>query len=114
MPGFAVRRLAAIGWFPIAESDGPMQADRSPLRSDLRSTFDTDAEPTFLMRLAQMPRSPLEELENLEQLRVLSAGHTILVATIDEPSPASIPRTIAADYAEFVARFRRKATTTPS
>jgi 3-deoxy-manno-octulosonate cytidylyltransferase (CMP-KDO synthetase) len=40
----------------------------------------------FLLRLAQIPRSNLERLENLEQLRVLSAGHTILVGVIDEPT----------------------------
>jgi 3-deoxy-manno-octulosonate cytidylyltransferase (CMP-KDO synthetase) len=55
----------------------------------------------FLLRLAQMPRSPHEELENLEQLRVLDAGHTIRIATIDEPAIGiDTPR----DYAEFVAR----------
>jgi 3-deoxy-manno-octulosonate cytidylyltransferase (CMP-KDO synthetase) len=57
----------------------------------------------FLLELARMPRSPHELLENLEQLRVLDAGHTIRVAIIDEPA---IGIDTAADYAQFVARFR--------
>jgi 3-deoxy-manno-octulosonate cytidylyltransferase (CMP-KDO synthetase) len=57
----------------------------------------------FLLRLAKIPRAAIEELENLEQLRVLNAGHTILVATIDEPA---IGIDTPADYAQFVARFR--------
>ena len=33
-----------------------------------------------------LPPSPLEQIEKLEQLRVLAAGHTILVSVIDEPT----------------------------
>ncbi len=40
----------------------------------------------FLLRLAELPTSPLENLEKLEQLRVLEAGHEILVGVIDEPT----------------------------
>jgi len=40
----------------------------------------------FLLQLADMPQSPLERLEKLEQLRVLEAGHTILVGVVDEPT----------------------------
>lgn len=40
----------------------------------------------FLLRLATMPPSRLEEIEKLEQLRVLEAGHTILVGLVDEPT----------------------------
>jgi 3-deoxy-manno-octulosonate cytidylyltransferase (CMP-KDO synthetase) len=40
----------------------------------------------FLLRLAAMPPSPLEQIEKLEQLRVLEAGHSILVGTIDQPT----------------------------
>lgn len=40
----------------------------------------------FLLRVAQMPPSPIEELEKLEQLRVLDAGHAILVGVVDEPT----------------------------
>ncbi len=41
---------------------------------------------SFLLNLAELPPSDLEQLEKLEQLRVLSAGHTILVSVIDEPT----------------------------
>jgi len=40
----------------------------------------------FLLRLARMPESPLEKTEQLEQLRVLEAGHSIIVAVVDEPT----------------------------
>lgn len=37
----------------------------------------------FLLQLAELPPSPLEDLERLEQLRFLAAGATILVGTIE-------------------------------
>ena len=40
----------------------------------------------FLLELAAMPPSRLELLEKLEQLRVLEAGHSILVGLVDEPT----------------------------
>jgi 3-deoxy-manno-octulosonate cytidylyltransferase (CMP-KDO synthetase) len=40
----------------------------------------------FLLKLASMPPSPLEQIEKLEQLRVLEAGCSILVGVIDEPT----------------------------
>jgi 3-deoxy-manno-octulosonate cytidylyltransferase (CMP-KDO synthetase) len=55
----------------------------------------------FLLKLAELPRSPAEELESLEQLRVLHYGHTILVGVIDEPT---IGIDTPEDYREFVAR----------
>jgi 3-deoxy-manno-octulosonate cytidylyltransferase (CMP-KDO synthetase) len=55
----------------------------------------------FLLRLAEMPRSPLEKLENLEQLRVLSAGFEILVGVVDEPT---IGIDTEKDYRAFVRR----------
>ncbi len=55
----------------------------------------------FLLELAQLPPSPLEQLEKLEQLRVLSLGRTILVSVVDEPT-----RGIDTweDYRAFVSR----------
>jgi 3-deoxy-manno-octulosonate cytidylyltransferase (CMP-KDO synthetase) len=57
----------------------------------------------FLLRIAQLPRSDLEQLECLEQLRVLSAGYAIEVGIvakamrgIDTPN----------DYGAFVSRMR--------
>lgn len=60
----------------------------------------------FLLQLADMPRSPLEKLENLEQLRVLEAGHSILVGVIDQPT---IGIDTANDYRAFVDRVKNRA-----
>lgn len=55
----------------------------------------------FLLQLAQIPRSDLEKLESLEQLRVLAAGHTILVGVVQEPNKGiDTPE----DYRAFVSR----------
>lgn len=40
----------------------------------------------FLLKLASMSPSQLEQIEKLEQLRVLEAGYSILVGVIDEPT----------------------------
>jgi 3-deoxy-manno-octulosonate cytidylyltransferase (CMP-KDO synthetase) len=58
----------------------------------------------FLLGLAKMPRATLEMVENLEQLRVLAAGQSILVGVIQE---SSIGIDTPADYAAFVQRFRK-------
>jgi 3-deoxy-manno-octulosonate cytidylyltransferase (CMP-KDO synthetase) len=57
----------------------------------------------FLLRFAQMPKSRLEQVENLEQLRALEAGHPILVGVTEE---ATVGIDTPADYAAFVARRR--------
>ncbi len=55
----------------------------------------------FLLGLAGLPRSPLECVENLEQVRVLESGNSILVGVIDEPSRGiDTPD----DYRAFVSR----------
>lgn len=59
----------------------------------------------FLLRLSSMPRSPLEAVENLEQLRVLSAGHPILVGVVGAPGRGiDTPE----DYRQFVLRYCRQ------
>jgi 3-deoxy-manno-octulosonate cytidylyltransferase (CMP-KDO synthetase) len=40
----------------------------------------------FLLQLAKMPPSSLEQIEKLEQLRVLQAGYSIVVGVVDEPT----------------------------
>ena len=59
----------------------------------------------FLLKLATLSRAPLEQVENLEQLRVLHAGHTIIVGVIDEPT---IGIDTPADYAAFVTRWKSR------
>jgi len=55
----------------------------------------------FLLELASLPQSDLEQLEKLEQLRVLHAGYDILVGVVDEPT---IGIDTPADYRAFVSR----------
>jgi 3-deoxy-manno-octulosonate cytidylyltransferase (CMP-KDO synthetase) len=57
----------------------------------------------FLLQLAGLPRAAIERVESLEQLRVLDAGHTILVGTIDEPT---IGIDTPEDYRAFVERWQ--------
>jgi 3-deoxy-manno-octulosonate cytidylyltransferase (CMP-KDO synthetase) len=54
-----------------------------------------------LLEFAALPPSSLENAEKLEQLRVLQAGHTILVGVVEH---ASSGIDTPADYAAFVAR----------
>lgn len=55
----------------------------------------------FLLRLADFPRTPLETLENLEQLRVLENGYAIAVGVVDEPT---VGIDTPEDYRAFVSR----------
>lgn len=60
----------------------------------------------FLMRLAATPPSGLERVERLEQLRVLAMGEAIRVGIVERASAGiDTPQ----DYAEFVARQRKRA-----
>jgi 3-deoxy-manno-octulosonate cytidylyltransferase (CMP-KDO synthetase) len=60
----------------------------------------------FLLRLSELPPSPLERLEKLEQLRALEAGATIRVAEVAHRAAGiDTPE----DYARFVARQKRAA-----
>lgn len=55
----------------------------------------------FLRRFATLPRTPLEALESLEQLRALEHGHAIAVRLAPEPFPPGV------DTAEDLARVER-------
>jgi 3-deoxy-manno-octulosonate cytidylyltransferase (CMP-KDO synthetase) len=57
----------------------------------------------FLLQLATLRQSRLEQLEKLEQLRVLEAGFELLVGVVQEPS---IGVDTPADYRAFVSRWR--------
>jgi 3-deoxy-manno-octulosonate cytidylyltransferase (CMP-KDO synthetase) len=59
----------------------------------------------FLLQLAAMAPSPLEQIEKLEQLRVLEAGYSILVGVIDQ---ASFGIDTPEDYRAFVEKQRRR------
>ncbi len=57
----------------------------------------------FLLRLAQMPPSKLEQIEKLEQLRVLEAGQDILVGVVNERTfGIDTPE----DYRAFVEKYQ--------
>ncbi len=58
----------------------------------------------FLLKLAAMPPSSLEQVEKLEQLRVLQAGYSILVGVVNEPT---FGIDTAEDYRAFVEKDRR-------
>jgi 3-deoxy-manno-octulosonate cytidylyltransferase (CMP-KDO synthetase) len=60
----------------------------------------------FLEQFTRLPRSPLEEVEALEQLRVLDAGHAIAVAIAPEPFPPGVDT--AEDLARTEARMRQE------
>ena len=55
----------------------------------------------FLRRFAALARSPLEQIESLEQLRALEHGYAIAVREAPEPFPAGV------DTAEDLARTQR-------
>jgi 3-deoxy-manno-octulosonate cytidylyltransferase (CMP-KDO synthetase) len=60
----------------------------------------------FLLRFPKLPRSPLEETEKLEQLRVLEAGYDILVGpAVSNPPGIDTPE----EYEAFVQRQGRTA-----
>jgi 3-deoxy-manno-octulosonate cytidylyltransferase (CMP-KDO synthetase) len=59
----------------------------------------------FLLELATLPRTPLEKLENLEQLRALEHGHSIAIGVVDEPT---IGIDTPENYAAFVLRERAR------
>ena len=57
----------------------------------------------FLKRLSELPATPLEQCERLEQLRVLEAGYRIQVGLVEHAAEGIDTRD---DYRRFVARQR--------
>lgn len=55
----------------------------------------------FLLSLPSLPKCAIEQVESLEQLRVLDAGYSILVGVIDEPT---VGIDTPEDYRRFVTR----------
>jgi len=60
----------------------------------------------FLLKIPRLPKTRLEQLEGLEQLRVLEAGYSIQIAVVNETSKGIDTED---DYAEFVKRFENGA-----
>jgi len=60
----------------------------------------------FLLGFSQLPESAAEQTESLEQLRVLQAGHVVLVSPTNHSSKGI---DTPADYAAFVRRARSSA-----
>ena len=59
----------------------------------------------LLLKFSRMPRSPLEQVECLEQLRIVQSGVRIAVGVV----PTAMPGIdTPADYAAFVARHKRR------
>ncbi len=81
--------------------DGIPDADAGPIAHLHLGLYAYRRE--YLLRLATMPPSRLEQAEKLEQLRVLEAGDPIAIGVVDEPS---IGIDTPEDYARFVARRR--------
>ncbi len=82
--------------------DGPVDLGADPARALLHLglyAYRRD----FLLELATMPPSPLEEIEKLEQLRVLEAGFPIALGIVGE---RSIGIDTPEDYRRFVERYR--------
>jgi len=59
----------------------------------------------FLLELARRPPHPLEQLEKLEQLRVLALGQPIQVGVVEETGHGV---DTYEDYEKFVAAYRRR------
>lgn len=90
---------------------------RSPIPAVRDAAPDWDASPTpflqhlglyayrrsFLLQWPQLPVGKLEQLENLEQLRVLEAGYSIQVGVVDGAAGGI---DTAEDYRAFVTRYR--------
>ncbi len=57
----------------------------------------------FLLKFPTLPKSPWEQIESLEQLRVLHAGYSIAVKVVDTPS---VGIDTPDDYREFIARYQ--------
>lgn len=59
----------------------------------------------LLLRFAELPMGQTEQIEKLEQLRILEQGQTILISEIDQPTRGI---DTFADYAAFVERLNGK------
>ncbi len=58
---------------------------------------------SFLPKYVELPEAPMEDVESLEQLRVLNAGHEILVGVVNQHA---VGIDTAEDYQAFVSRVK--------
>jgi 3-deoxy-manno-octulosonate cytidylyltransferase (CMP-KDO synthetase) len=87
-------------WF--SRSPAPWDRDRGgPAAACLRHLGIYAYRREVLLGYARLPRSPLEELERLEQLRALANGIGIACTTVARATPGIDVR---ADYDQFLAR----------
>ncbi|MEW5302978.1 MAG: hypothetical protein WDW36_005711 [Sanguina aurantia] len=78
---------------PLPWARDAFAVDRDALPSDLpfvRHIGIYAYRAGFLARYASLPRTPLEQAESLEQLRVLEHGYPIAVRMTPEPFPPGI------------------------
>lgn len=69
-----------------ATPDGTVHADDIDLSNVRRHTGLYVYRREFLLEFARLTPTPLEEMEKLEQLRILEHGYDIRVVEVDEPS----------------------------
>jgi 3-deoxy-manno-octulosonate cytidylyltransferase (CMP-KDO synthetase) len=84
---------------PFPRDTTPAAAPRPPLKHIGLYVYRRP----FLDIYAALPPSPLEQTEQLEQLRVLARGHSIAVATLNIPTHSGIDT--LEQYDAFVARY---------
>jgi 3-deoxy-manno-octulosonate cytidylyltransferase (CMP-KDO synthetase) len=63
--------------------------------------------PDFLQSYVNLPQGQLEQIEKLEQLRILENGHKIVAAIVPKATPGVDTQQ---DYENFVQRWNRKVT----
>ena len=87
----------------------PRQWDDALLKSDPPSFYQHMGlyvyRRDFLLQLAQMPPSRMEQIERLEQLRVLEAGQAILVGVVHD---LSFGIDTPEDYQQFVRKWGKQ------
>ncbi len=93
--------------FALYFSRAPVPYRRSPARRAARcsgTSASTSYRRDFLLTLAALPRTPLERIESLEQLRALEHGYRIRVVetsytsvSVDTPEDLERVRRLAAD-----------------
>lgn len=106
--GFALYFSRAAIPFQRAKPDGNSVDRLAPLQHVGLYGFRRD----FLLEFVRLPRSPLEETEELEQLRALENGYRIRVAEIEgwTSVPVDVPEDVAIVEATMNMNMKKKKT----